>query len=69
MKHCKLIAIDLAKSVFQVCVITESNEVARNKKFSRAKFIEYIAQYRPTALLWKLVIQQTISVDYLEAMP
>ena len=60
MKHCKLIAVDLAKSVFQVCVIDEKNEVASNKKFSRAKFIEEIAQYQPTTI----VMEACYSANY-----
>ena len=60
MKHCKLIAVDLAKSVFQVCVINEKNEVASNKKFTRAKFIEHIAQYQPTTI----VMEACYSANY-----
>ena len=30
MQDCKLIAVDLAKNIFQVCVISLSNEVESN---------------------------------------
>ena len=36
----KLVGIDLAKSVFQVCVIAPGGGVLFNKKLGRAKFID-----------------------------
>jgi len=38
------IAIDLAKNVFQVCALNSQNKVLFNKKLSRKKFIEFMAQ-------------------------
>jgi transposase len=43
MTHCNTIAIDLAKNVFQVCVLNDNGTVAFNKKVSRAKLAETIA--------------------------
>lgn len=60
MKHCKLIAIDLAKSVFQVCVFNELNEVESNKQYTRKKFEETMAQYHPTTI----VMEACYSANY-----
>ena len=60
MKHCKLIAIDLAKTVFQVCVFDENNEVKSNTQFKRKRFIEHLAQYQPTTV----VMEACYSANY-----
>lgn len=44
MKHDKLIAIDLAKSVFQVCVLDSNNAVTLNKQLTRSKLQQFLAQ-------------------------
>ena len=44
MNNINLIAIDLAKTVFQVCALNSHNKVLFNKKLSRSAFIEFIAQ-------------------------
>ncbi len=46
----KLVGIDLAKSVFQVCVISLSGSVLFNKKFTRAKFLEWLKDLEPTTV-------------------
>lgn len=46
----KLVGIDLAKSVFQVCVIALSGGVLFNKKFTRAKFLEWLKDLEPTTV-------------------
>ena len=46
----KLVGIDLAKSVFQVCVIALSGSVLFNKKFSRVKLIEWLKDLEPTVI-------------------
>ena len=46
----KLVGIDLAKSVFQVCVIALSGSVLFNKKFTRAKFLEWLKDLEPTTV-------------------
>ena len=60
MKQCKLIAVDLAKTVFQVCILDENNEIESNKKLKRQRFIEYIAQYKPTTV----VMEACYSANY-----
>ena len=44
MNDINRIAIDLAKNVFQVCALNAHNKVLFNKKLSRNKFIEFMAQ-------------------------
>ena len=60
MQDCKLIAVDLAKNVFQVCVINSSNEIESNKPYKRKQFIEKIAQYKPTTI----VMEACYSANY-----
>jgi len=43
MQNINRIGIDLAKNVFQVCALTTHNKVLFNKKLSRKKFIEFMA--------------------------
>jgi transposase len=44
MEHNKLIAIDLAKSVFQVCMLGNDNNIISNKKLSRKELHQFLAQ-------------------------
>ena len=44
MNDINRIAIDLAKTVFQVCALNSHNTVLFNKKLSRSAFIEFMAQ-------------------------
>ena len=44
MKHLKLIGIDLAKNAFQVCLVDKDNQVIKNSKVSRSKFLDQIRQ-------------------------
>lgn len=46
----KLIGIDLAKSVFQVCVIARSGGELFNKKMNRAKLILWLKDLGPTTI-------------------
>lgn len=46
----KLVGIDLAKSVFQICVIALSGGVLFNKKFTRAKLLEWLKDLEPTVI-------------------
>ena len=48
-KH-SLIAIDLAKNVFQVCTINANNRVLMNKSFNRKSLPEFIIQQSPTII-------------------
>jgi transposase len=45
-----LVSIDLAKTVFQVCLFTEGNKVLSNRKISRKKLSQEIAQLTPTTV-------------------
>ena len=42
MKNTNTIAVDLAKSVFQVCILSEHNKVLKSLRLSREKFIEFL---------------------------
>ncbi len=46
-----LVSIDLAKTVFQVCQFTDSNKILSNKKVSRKKLSQEIAQLSPTTVV------------------
>jgi len=46
-KH-SLIAIDLAKNIFQVCVMNSSNRVLMNKPFNRKTLSEFMIKQSPT---------------------
>ncbi len=49
----KLVSIDLAKTVFQVCKFADDNKVLSNKKISRRKLPQEIAQLSPTTVVMK----------------
>lgn len=42
MKNTNTVAVDLAKSVFQVCLLSEHNKVLNNLRLSREKFKEFL---------------------------
>lgn len=46
-----LVSIDLAKSVFQVCRFTDGSKVLSNKKISRKKLNQEIAQLAPSTVV------------------
>jgi transposase len=46
-----LVSIDLAKTVFQVCRFADSNKILTNKKVSRKKLNQEIAQLNPTTIV------------------
>lgn len=46
----KVIGIDLAKSVFQVCALAASGSVLFNRKLTRAKFVEWLATLAPSTI-------------------
>ena len=50
MKELNIIAIDLAKNVFQVCIVSPQNKVVENKQFTRHKLPQAIAN-RPPAVV------------------
>lgn len=51
MKHCKLLSIDLAKTVFQLCGMDYNSHVMFNKQVKRAKLIESIIQIKPDTIV------------------
>lgn len=48
MTQHKLIAIDLAKNVFQVCLMNKNNTVVVNKQLRRSELMAYIQKQEPT---------------------
>ncbi len=46
MKHINVIAIDLAKKIFQVCVMTKHNKILSNKSMTRSELIAWLAEQR-----------------------
>lgn len=55
-----LVSIDLAKSVFQVCRFSNDLKILSNKKFSRNKLIQEIAQLTPS----NIVMEACYSAHY-----
>jgi len=50
MTQHKLIAIDLAKNVFQVCLMNKNNTVVVNKQLRRSELMAYIQKQEPTTV-------------------
>lgn len=50
MNQSNTIAIDLAKNVFQICVLSSTHKVIREKRLSRAKLPEFIAKQEPSVI-------------------
>jgi transposase len=48
MQNSKVIAIDLAKDVFQVCIVSKSGKTVSNKPYRRQKLKEFLANSEPT---------------------
>lgn len=46
----KLIGIDLAKNVFQICGVNQAGKVQFNKKVKRAKLRAFVSQLEPTTI-------------------
>ena len=57
---CKTIGVDLAKNIFQVCGVNDNIKPQFNKKLSRAKFVEFMAQQPPT----RVVLEACYSSHY-----
>ncbi len=51
MNSIKVIGIDLAKSVFQVCVWMSDGSIAFNRKVSRAKLLDTVRQFPAGAII------------------
>jgi transposase len=51
MSTIRVVGIDIAKSVFQVCVWMLDGSVAWNKKVSRSKLLDTVRQFEPGTLI------------------
>lgn len=60
MKHCKLLSIDLAKTVFQLCAMDIHNHVISNKKVRRKKLIQSVLEIKPETI----VMESCYSANY-----
>jgi len=51
MKHCKLLSIDLAKTVFQICGISNRNTTLFNRQVRRAKLLMEVLIIKPEVII------------------
>ena len=51
MNNIKLVSIDLAKSVFQICLFSNDHSILSNKKVTRKKLGNEIALLKPTTIV------------------
>ncbi|MDC9616151.1 IS110 family transposase, partial [Xenorhabdus khoisanae] len=51
MNTIKIVGIDLAKNVFQVCVWMEDGSVTSNRKVSRQKFLDVVRGFPPSTVI------------------
>ena len=50
MNNIRLMAIDLAKNIFQVCALDKNDKVLFNKRLTRSKLIEFMSQQKPSSV-------------------
>jgi transposase len=50
MKHCNILGIDLAKSVFQLCSMERNNHVLSNKKVKRSQLLKTVLTIKPETI-------------------
>ena len=50
MKHCKLLSIDLAKCVFQICGLASNNKTIFNRKTTRSKLLIEVLNIKPDTI-------------------
>ena len=50
MNNINLMAIDLAKNVFQICALDKYNKVIFNKKLRRSQLVEFMAKLKPSPI-------------------
>jgi len=55
-----VISIDLAKNVFQICVLNQAHKVVLNKKVKRDDLLNQLRQYEPT----KVAMEACYSANY-----
>lgn len=48
---CSVISIDLAKYIFQMCVLDENNKIIFNKKVKRSDLLHELRQFEPTVVV------------------
>lgn len=48
---CSVISIDLAKNIFQICVLDENRKVLFNKKVKRSELLHELRQFEPTLVV------------------
>jgi len=48
---CKLVSIDLAKNVFQICALDEQNNVIFNKRVKRDRLLHELRQIETTLVV------------------
>ena len=51
MRHSTTIAVDLAKSVFEVAVSDKPGRVVERHRLSRTAFLKFLADHRPATVL------------------
>lgn len=51
MKKCNRIAIDLAKNVFQVCVLSPVNKELDHQRLNRKQLMQYMAKQSPSRVI------------------
>ena len=60
MNHCKLLSIDLAKSVFQICADNDHNKLLFNKKVTRKTLLKEVLNANPD----KIFMESCYSANY-----
>ena len=50
MDNHSLIAIDLTKNIFQICIVNSNNRVFMNRQLTRTSLSEFIAKQTPTTI-------------------
>lgn len=48
---CSVISIDLAKNIFQICVLDENRKIIFNKKVKRSELLHELRQFEPTLIV------------------
>lgn len=56
----KLVAIDLAKNVFQICVVNQAGKVTMNRQVSRNKLLQFVLNLNPESV----VMESCYSANY-----
>jgi transposase len=65
MQKCKVIGIDLAKNVIQVCVVSKDGELISNKAISPQKLRDYLQKQRYRLSQWKVVVLVITGGDHI----